>query len=224
MIHTYTIDMMNFAFTGCSFTYGEGFSEELRDLYIYDRLVAKHFNAADINFGMPGASNYKIFMNAASALKSENFDAVFVQWSGVNRLWLSPGPDVHVFVNDTKYPDFRYRDLYIAPKELTNFKNLLKLLNHDYQNLLDLIDYCSVLDLLAAQTQTKLIFINGLIFWKDDLCKPLTSDLSACLCNYSKKILNFNNRDDTEIVKYFTKLQEKFKDIIQYYKKTKRRQ
>ena len=190
---------MNFAFVGCSLTFGEGFPEELRDQYIYDRLVSRYFDASETNFGSPGASNYKIFMRAAQALKSRKFDIVFVQWSPINRLWLSPGPETHWFVNDVKNSSFRYRDLYVSPKELLAFKNLLLLFNHDYQNLLDLIDYCSFLEILAKQARSKLVFINGCILWKDDFNNPLGPDLATCLSDYSKIILDFDNRPDDEV-------------------------
>lgn len=206
---------MNFAFVGCSLTFGEGFPEELRDQYIYDRLVSRYFDASETNFGSPGASNYKIFMRAAQALKSRKFDIVFVQWSPINRLWLSPGPETHWFVNDVKNSSFRYRDLYVSPKELLALQNLLLLFNHDYQNLLDLIDYCSFLEILAKQARSKLVFINGCILWKDDFNNPLGPDLATCLSDYSKIILDFDNRPDDEVIKYFTKLQTKFKDIDQ---------
>jgi hypothetical protein len=206
---------MNFAFSGCSLTFGEGFPKDLRDRYIYDRLVSNHFGATNTNFGIPGGSNHKIFISAASAIQSKKFDVVFVQWSGVNRLWLSPGPDVHLFLQDEKFPDFRYRNLYLSPKELTNFKNLIRLLNHDYQNILDLIDYCSFLELMSDNTSTKIIFINGLLHWKEDICNPLSSNLSECLSDYSKNLLDFDNRDDEEIINLFTKLQTKFKSIDQ---------
>lgn len=206
---------MNFAFVGCSITVGEGFAEHLRDQYIYDRLVSKYFNASGTNFGSPGASNHKIFMKAAQALKSRKFDTVFVQWSGVNRLWLSPGPETYWFVNDEKNSSFCYRDFYVSPKELLALKDLLRLFNHDYQNLLDLIDYCSFLEMMANEAQCDLVFINGLVHWKDDLINPLGADLAMCLSDYSKIILDFDYRPDDEIIRYFTKLQKRFEDINQ---------
>lgn len=206
---------MRVAFTGCSLTVGEGFPEDQRDQFIYNCLVSKHFDFDKVNFSQPGASNYKIFMQAGPAVVSKEFDIVFVQWPVFSRMWISPGPDIHLYLSDPKITDFRYRDLYVSSSELTKFKNMVRLLNHDYQNIHDMINYCKFLDTMAKQTKTKIVYINGGLPWTDDLCNPLTDDLSSCLSAYSKNLLDFDNCNDTEIVTYFSKLQEKFKNIDQ---------
>jgi hypothetical protein len=203
-------------FNGCSFTWGEGFPVNLRDSYVYDRLVSKHFDFDRTNIAIKGSSNYTIFVRTAEIIMSEQHDINFVQWSALNRLWLSPGPDGYFFVNDEKFPDYRYRDLYISKSEKVNLKNLLLLLNHDYQNIVDLISYCKILNRLAQQTNTKIFYINGLIPWTDDLTRPLTNNLDRSLSDYTKNVLlDFDNRDDKEIVKYFNDLQTKFNKLDQ---------
>lgn len=206
---------MKVCFNGCSFTVGEGFALEQRDAFIYDRLVTKYFNFKSTNIATSGSSNHTIFMRSASAIKSNLYDIIFIQWSALNRLWLSPGPECYFFTNDTKFLDFRYRDLYLSPVELKNFKNTLLLMNHDYQNILDLIDYSNYLILMAKQLGIKVVYINGLIPWANDLCNPVGSDLSKSLSDYSKSILDFDHRDDQEIIKFFSKLQAKFQELDQ---------
>jgi hypothetical protein len=152
-------------------------------------------------------------MRSCQALMSGTYDIVFTQWTALNRLWLSPGPDSVFFVNSGKHTDFVYRDIRVAAKDKQFFKNLLLMLNHDFQNILDVIDYCQILSQLADQSQTKIIFINGLLPWQSDLAQPLALDLKKCLSNYSQEILDFENRDDKEIRKFFMILQEKFKSL-----------
>lgn len=206
---------MRACFNGCSFTVGEGFPVEQRELFIYDRLVSRHFNVDHTNIAQGGASNYNIFMRSLQALLSNKYDIMFVQWSALNRIWLSPGPEVYFFVNDDKYPDFTYRDLYLNKHDKNFLKKCLLLLNHDYQNILDLIDYCSSLLVLAHAQNTKIFFINGIVPWTDDLTKPLGPDLESTLSNYTKNILDFDNRNDHEVVEFFLKLQTKFKELDQ---------
>jgi hypothetical protein len=207
--------MKNVCFHGCSFTVGEGFPEELRDQYIYDRLVSKYFNYNRTNISLGGSGNYKIFLRSCESILSGEYDIVFTQWSALNRFWLSPGPNASFFLNDEKYPDYRYRDIYLSKKEKEKFKNTFLLLNHDYQNIFDLIDYCKILVNLADKNQVKLIFINGLVPWTPDLVKPFNKDLNLTLSKYSKEILDFDNRDDDEIIFYFKKLQDKFNTLDQ---------
>jgi len=202
-------------FNGCSFTWGEGFSLDERDRYVYDRLVSEYFNFDRTNIAVKGSSNYTIFMRSAEAIMSSAYDIIFVQWTALNRIWLSPGPDSYFFVNDEKNPDFRYRDLYISSTEKSIIKNLLLLLNHDYQNIIELVTYCKILNSLAQQKKIKIVHINGIVPWTDDLTKLRSSDLSQSLSNYTKSLLEFDSRDDNEIVKYFNQLQEKFKELDQ---------
>lgn len=202
---------MNICFNGCSFTVGEGFMPTQRDEFIYDRLVSRKLNLNATNIATPGASNYKIFMSSASAILSGNYDLVVVQWSALNRIWLHPGPDSNFFVNDKVSLDFKCRELYLNKLQKEIFRNTLLLMNHDYQNIIDLVDYCKILTTLASPT--KVIFVNGLVPWTADISIPLTDNLSDCMSSYSKEILDFDNRNDAEVIKLFKILQDKFGEL-----------
>lgn len=207
---------LNVCFNGCSFTVGEGFLIEDRDNYIYTCLVSNRFNFNSTNIARGGSSNFTIFMRSAEAIMSNKYKIVFTQWSALNRLWLSPGPDVHYFTNDSKFPDFKYGNIYISPNEKNKFNDTLLILNHDYQNIIELIDYNKILNQLATLNKTVLISINGLVPWQNDLITTIdNNNLEKSLSNYTKKILDFDTRDDDEIVTYFTKLQEKFIELDQ---------
>jgi hypothetical protein len=197
-------------FNGCSFTFGIGFSDLEREKYVYNFLLADQHNWNSTNIAQPGSSNHNIFLRSAEAIQQKLYDVVFTQWSGLNRIWLSPGPETYYFVNDEKNPDYTYRDIYINSKNKKTLNELLLMLNHDYQNIINLITYCTILEQLGQANSTKVIFINGLVPWQDDLIQPLTDDLSKSLSSYSKSILDFDNRSDTEIFKYFSILQKKF--------------
>ena len=199
---------------GCSFTFGDGFPENLRDDYVYDRLVSRKFSFDSTNRAKNGSSNYKIFMKSAEAILSDKYDLVFVQWSILNRLWLSPGPDSEWFLNDEEFPDFKYRDIYIDPTTSKITKNVFLLMNHDYQNIFDVVDYCCILEQLARTRSSHVIFINGLLPWCNDLVQPMDkSDLAQSLSRYTKDLLDFDNRDDQEIELFVGKLKDKFSQL-----------
>jgi hypothetical protein len=203
-------------FNGCSFTVGLGFPKELRHKYIYNHLLSTTFKFDSTNIAIPGSSNYTIFMRTANAIQSKKYDMIFTQWSALHRMWLSPGPETYLSTTERKYPDFKYRDIYLSPREKTQLINTLLILNHDYQNIFDLIDYCKILNQLAEANSVKLFFINGLVPWTDDLITPLNSeDLNSSLSDYTKDMLEFKTRDDKEIILYFSKLQDKFKELDQ---------
>jgi hypothetical protein len=200
---------VNICFNGCSFTWGEGFDLPDRDLHVYDRILAKKYNWSRTNIAMPGSSNHTIFLRSAQAIQSKQYDIVFTQWSALNRIRLSPGPEAYYFINDVRYSDYTYRDLYINRKDRQKLNELLLLLNHDYQNIIDLTVYCSILEQLATVNNTRVVFINGLVPWQSDLVQPMGSDLGQSLSLYSKSILDFVDRSDDEIIEYFSKLQQK---------------
>jgi len=203
---------MNAAFHGCSFTYGEGFPVDQRPLYTYPHLVSRELDFEITNLAWPGNSNYKIFMQAARSLQQQQFDIVFCQWTAFNRLWLHPGPDCSFFASG-KANEFRYRDLYLSSNETQKFSDMLQLLNHDYHNLLDLIDYCNILESLASVSKRKICHINGLVPWESDLVvKPAAVEI---LSKYSKDMLDSINRDNVETLSFFETLQDKFQLIKQ---------
>ena len=206
---------MKVCFNGCSLTVGEGFPEQERDQYIYDKLLTKQFEVDSTNVAVGGSSNHVIFMRSAREILSNKYDLVITQWSALNRIWLYPGPDTVFSVNDQKFPDYKYRNLYLNASEKKTFCNTLLLMNHDYNNIIELIDYCNILSTLANNTSTKVIFVNGLLHWQRDLTRPLLHDLGQSLSDYTKSILDFDHRSDDEIVEFFTKLQTKFQDLDQ---------
>jgi hypothetical protein len=205
---------MNVCFNGCSITVGIGFPVEQRDTYIYDQIVSRAFKFNKHNIAVGGSSNYKIFLRSAAAIISGQYNIVFSQWSALNRLWLSPGPDSQWFVNDEQSSPFSYRDIYLSTDQKRSLKNMLLLMNHDYQNILDLVEYCSILDQLAKLHDVRTVNINGLVPWQSDLVNPdIGSDLDASLSHYSKSILDFDHRDDKEILRFFRTLQEKVSQL-----------
>lgn len=199
--------MKSACFTGCSLTVGEGFAPDQRDQFIYDRLVAERCGFQRTNLAKGGNSNHEIFLTAARAIPQE-FDIIFVQWSALNRIWLYPGPDCEWFTNDGQ-PEFRYRELFLDHKSKSLFQEQLLMMNHDYHNIFFLVDYCHILEKLAKYHGKNLVFINGLVPWCDDLINPVGKDLASSLSDYSKSILDFDHRDDAEIIQLFSKLHQK---------------
>ena len=187
-----------------------------RNQYIYDRVVSKQFGFTSTNIAVGGSSNLEIFKRSAQAILDKEYDIVITQWSALNRLWLYPGPDCSYFLNDTRYPDFKYRDIYIDSNTNALLRKMLLLLNHDYHNLLDLITYCCILDCMAVASNVKVIFVNGIVPWTDDLIyAPLLSNISGSLSDYTKSMLDFDHRDDSESITMFKELQRKFLSMDQ---------
>ena len=195
---------MNICFNGCSITYGDGFDKLQRPGNIYPYLVSDYLGATHDNIALPGSSNYTIFMRTLQALHTNDHDMIFVQWSALHRKWLSPGPDSYYYINSVaEKKGFGYRDINFTPNEMYTFQKTYQLLNHDYQNILDLCDYVVTLDMLAELKGIKLIHINGILPWTTDMIKWNSDNLSNSLSDYTKELLDFNKRDNHKVIRFF---------------------
>ena len=197
---------MRFTFVGCSFTVGVGLDHEKDDASNYTNIVAKHYSSDISNLAKGGNSNYNIFITALNEILFNTPDKIFIQWSALNRLWLYPGPDTELFLSHTIKNDYFYRNIKYLKKDLQKFTDMYHLLNHDYHNLLILINYCNILTEIG-RNKTQIIFINGLLPWTEEIMNSKTIlNFMDNLSDYTKEILEFNSRDDIELTTLFNKL------------------
>lgn len=141
-------------FGGCSITMGAGFRDEKNDPQIYPNLIGCADNCAE-----GGSSNLKIFTRAAKALLDRQHDVYFVQWSALHRHWVYPSPKHGFYIGS-------YSDLNIVDQ---NFVAQYQLLNHDYSNIMSLIDYTRILQQMADDAGRDIWFINGMVPWTQDM-------------------------------------------------------
>ena len=201
---------MKVAFTGCSMTRGDGFDMACLAPEIWPNIISQVFEFDSENLSISGASNLRIFQTASTAILSKKYDLVFCQWTVLDRLWLSPGPDVWYFLTGDGKDSFEYCDVKLNQQEKTDLERMITQLNHDYQNIIELVDYVNVLEDLARYHQVKIAHVNGMVPWQSDLADENTANDFSTMSEYTRQLLNFDNRDDTEIQQLFLKLHKKF--------------
>ena len=189
-------------------TFGDGFDLCERNQNIYPSLVSTAFMLDYENLSVSGASNHMIFMQCADAIRSKEYDIVFCQWTALNRLWLYPGPDTRYCVTGDRKDSYEYRDIHLDSASKIKLESQIKILNHDYQNIIELINYVQILEDLASLHKTKIVHINGMVPWQSDL-------ISGPLSSYTKEILDFDSRNDKEIQALLRPLQIKFAGVNQ---------
>jgi hypothetical protein len=86
---------------------------------------------------------------------------------------------------------------------------------NDYQNIIELVDYVNVLEDLAQYHQVKIAHINGMIPWQRDLSDMSVADDFSKMTDYTRQILDFDNRRDEQIRQLFLKLHSKFISLNQ---------
>lgn len=197
---------MKFTFIGCSFTVGEGLLEEKNDHNLYANIVSKKYSAITTNLAVGGNSNFNIFKTALNEILFGDASNVFVQWSALNRLWVYPGPDTALSLSHTIKQDYQYRDIFYTRKDLQYLTDSWHLLNHDFNYILELINYCNILE-EVSRNKKQIIFINGLLPWTSEISTLSTvSNFSLNLSSYTMELLDFEHRDDKEILELFLKL------------------
>ena len=195
---------MSATVVGCSFTVGSGLELEKIDPSNYVNIVGDKLSTKIKNLGKIGNSNYNIFLQALEEILFNTPDIIFVQWTGLNREWLHPGPDAEFLVSIHGAADFQYRNISFTADELTKFSEMYHLMMHDYKHLLELIRYSKILS-SVSDNRCRIVFLNGLIPWTNDLIKAFDA---TQLSEYTRQLLDFNTRDVTESKKLFDHLQK----------------
>jgi hypothetical protein len=205
--------MQTFTFTGCSFTVGQGLPGEKKDPNNYANLVAEHYNAEANNLAVCGNSNYNIFILAVNELLFNTPDVLFVQWSALNRHRLYPGPTMKLPIAGQLISVLEGIDQFFTQDQLQKFSNHFRLLNHDYHNLLSVINYSKILQALS-KNKCQLVIINGLLPWTKELTYIQSiSDPAKYFSAYTKSLLTTELLPDDDIVKYFTQLLKSIEDL-----------
>ena len=205
----YIASMKKFTFIGCSITKGVGLPNEELDENNYANIVGNYFKSEINNLSIGGNSNYNIFISSLNELLYNKPDTLLIQWSGLHRHWLYPDLDVTFpIVNDDVgiVKEINYLDTVFSKKYLQKFVEQFLLLNHDYHNILTLLNYCKILE-TVAHTQTKLIFINGLLPWTKEIQFLQTVDNPARnFSAYTKNLLSIDKLPDEDIKFFFNKI------------------
>jgi len=203
-------DRVKVAFVGCSLTRGDGFAMAYLAPEIWPNIISRVFNYDSRNLAITDASNLRIFQTASAAIKSKQYELIFCQWTALDRMWTSPAPNVWYCLTDDKNDSFEYQNLKLDPHEKNELTRMIKMLNHDYQNIMELVDYVNVLEDLARHHQVKLVHVNGMIPWKSDLGDATVAQDFDRMSAYTRQVLDFDNRTDDQIKPLFETLHKKF--------------
>jgi hypothetical protein len=202
--------MKSFTFIGCSYTVGEGLQHEKLDENNYANIVAKNYNAKAKNLSTSGNSNYKIFISAINELLFNEQEVLFIQWSELSRVWFYPHLDLQFQVPSCiSYSDMSYLDLTLTKNFFKTFGEQFSIINHDFNNILNLLNYCKILESIAKNKKNKIVFINGLLPWTKEIL-----DINSCndphenFSDYTKNLLSIDQLSDEDVVKFFRQIHD----------------
>lgn len=202
-------------FSGCSYVAGVGLDLDKLDENNYTNVFAREVfgNKCSVNnIGVPGWSNYRIFLDTCAELLQKKYDYAFVSWTSYPRhvfwsalelyecqrsiLW-----DAVADIEEQKGNEFTF-----SADFLKKFRDSYLLTHNDHYEILDLVRYVNILISLAQKTNTKIYFINNLCHWDSDFFTRYSNKLPSELTSYTKKLLCVDNRDDIEIGNLYNKM------------------
>lgn len=202
---------MNILFSGCSHTEGYGLDDGKDDVNNYCNVLASLAFKNNIkikNIGTAGHSNLRIFLDTCFELSQMTYDFAFISWTSYPRLVTWLGLEEYeckrCFMPNNNIVEHNGNDLQFSSKFLNNLNNNLSLINNDHYEILDIVQYCNLLQNLFKET--KIFFINNVCVWDIDYFSPLVDFSIDKITSYTKKLLNVTNRDQDQVQRLYHKI------------------
>lgn len=205
------------AFFGGSVPAGIGYPELKDAPELYPNLIKKLGYEIE-NWGRQGSNNDEIFLSCCNQLTRLDDCIVVVEWNTFHRFRFYPAPDVEVFISsgDIQLPEPSIHVPRFSKKDLEVFRKTLFLLTHEYHSITKLIDYCAIVHHICNLKNIPVVMLNGFTPWTRDLFYTHDSaDLKSKLSEFSRSVLDFDYRDDSELLELLNNLSTSFKKIDQ---------
>lgn len=208
--------MNTVAFFGGSVPAGVGYTEGKKSACIYPRLIEDQ-GFKIYNQSKSGSSNYEIFLRCCNFVANTNVDLIVIEWNTFNRFWFYPKFDYEVYISASalSISEKLQSKLDISFSELKKLQKCLLLLSNDYKSILDLLDYCIILQDYVKSKNINLVMINGNTPWTDKTFQNphLVHDIYLETDEFTKNVLDSDDLDDTEVIYWWEKIYAKYKKI-----------
>lgn len=208
--------MNTISFFGGSIPAGIGYPETKESKVIYPRLIEKQGFKIQ-NYSRPGSSNYEIFLSCCRSIAKDHSDIVVIEWNTLQRFWFYPKFDHELIVNAAgiSVNEQLKSKLELSNSELKKFKKYLLMMSNDYKSILDLLDYCIILQDYARSKSIELVMINGSTPWTEKLFQDpqQIKNIELETDNFTKSTLDTENLSDKEVLQWWDKIYQKYKKI-----------
>lgn len=203
-------------FAGCSFTAGSGFELEKDEPCLWvNQLHTRIFShTAKLNVSLGGRSNAGIFQDTVNSLLSHPVEYAIVAWTNYPRYEIELGFESYVtkqlFAPNSPCHAHNLNDINYSAQYLNSLRDRFTSLAHPCGEITKIIEYVNIIKKLAKNLGTTVFFVNGLAHWDKDFFVKKTNVLPSMYSEYTKKILNIDSRDDSEIFLLYDKMHKNF--------------
>ena len=205
--------MSSILFSGCSIPYGTGLELEKNDSANYCNVFANTCfkKSLTTNISVPGNSNFEIFLSTSAELINSAYDYIFVGWTSYPRHIVHLGVEEYstkrTLMAGNDLLEYNGNDVSFSSKYLNDVKNKFVIMVNDHYSILEIVQYVNILTNLAKLKKTNIYFINNYCSWDENYFTQVDGEiLPSNLTAYTNKILNSNNRDDTQIGMLYNKM------------------
>lgn len=210
--------MKKVLFCGCSYTSGYGFKLGKDEPNLWVNLLhtqGKFANCELTNASVPGRSNSGIFQDAVYNLVKDRYDYAVVNWTSVPRYELELGVETYttrqLFTPNGVMFDVDVNQATYTKQYLSEIRDRFVSLATDHYEILTSVYYVNALVNLSSRLNTKIFFVNAICPWDKNYFVKLDNVLPNNYTNYTKKLINIDNRDDDEIFKIYNKIHNEYK-------------
>jgi hypothetical protein len=205
--------MKTIGFAGGSSPTGAGYIGGKESIYIYPKQIEKQ-GFQICNYSIGGANNYEIFLASSKLISESKCDIVVIEWNNFYRFrfYMSPETPLYISAQEIFPPKDYAHCMPLSKSDLKSFQRLLILTNHEYYSIIQLLEYCWILESMSKLNNTKLVMVNGYTPWTPDLFNQYNTETNLAneLSVFAKELLDFDNRDDKDILKLLETLHNKF--------------
>lgn len=208
-------------FSGCSYTFGDGFDLNKNESGLWVNLLHKEFfkklDLVNIST-LTELTNHSIFVKTLNFLLDNNPKFAFVQWTSYPRYRIQLGIDNYSANIVTFSPSKNLNDLKTNipgyPLDyLNSVKNRFLMLHHPHYGILEIINYINILIKLCNLKKIKIFFINGLCHWDENYFTFIDNQLPDNYTKYTKKILDTKNKTNNEILELYNKIHSDYTQL-----------
>lgn len=208
-------------FSGCSYTYGNGFSLEKEDPSLWVNLLHSQNEYLSttklLNVSRGGRSNDGIFQDTTYNLLTHNVQYAFVEWTSVPRYELSLGLELYEtrvsFIPNARLYDVNTNQINYTKNYLDSIRDRFTSLANEHYEICKLFYFINSLIKLAKLTDTTIFFVNGACPWDENYFLKLQNVLPNEYTKFTKQLLNVESRDDAEVFKLYNKIHSEYAAI-----------
>jgi hypothetical protein len=208
-------------FSGCSYTYGSGFSLEKDDPSLWVNLLHSQNQYLSktqlLNVSEGGRSNDGIFQDTVYNLSKYTVQYALVEWTSMPRYRVSLGLELYEtkvdFMPNCSTRDVNLNKINYTSSYLDSIRDRFTSLADYHHEICKVITFTNALINLCKLTSTRIFFINGICPWDKDYFVKLYDVLPSGYTEFTKKLLNVDSRDDDEIFKLYDKIHHEYDSI-----------